>query len=168
MGIEGLAGNHGPYIHAILKWAPADVIKFCDSALVMLEFFPLLENKWLIINADFVNDSIFFCFGNEMFRYYFRVVQVTQSFRMTNVIILDLDTFKIFKIPYNPAPTCLNSLLKTTSSVHSHNLRNSNSNYYFPDRILKQAKEVAISVLWNSLPLSGKIQHTLNSFKSFT
>ena len=132
MGVQNLAGDHGPYIHAILKWAPADVIKFCDSALVMLEFFPLLENKWLIINADFVNDSIFFCFGNEMFRYYFRVVQVTQSFRMTNVIILDLDTFKIFKIPYNPAPTCLNSLLKTTSSVHSHNLRNSKYILFVP------------------------------------
>ena len=27
MGVGGLAGDHGPYIPAILKWAPTDVIK---------------------------------------------------------------------------------------------------------------------------------------------
>ena len=39
MEMEGLARDHGPYIQAILKWAPTDVGKFCNSALLMLELF---------------------------------------------------------------------------------------------------------------------------------
>ena len=39
MAVEGLSGDHGPYFHAILKWASTDVIKFCNSALLMLELF---------------------------------------------------------------------------------------------------------------------------------
>ena len=46
----------------------------------------------------------------------------------------------LFKILHNVAPTRLNSLLKTTSSVHSHTIQN--TTFSFLDRALKQANEV--------------------------
>ena len=74
----------------------------------------------------------------------------------------------LFKILHNLVPTRLNSLLKTTSSVHSHNLRNSKYNLFVPRPSTEAGKrsfQYRGPVLWNSLPLSAKIQPTISSFK---
>ena len=74
----------------------------------------------------------------------------------------------LFKIFHNLVPTRLNSLLKTTSSVHSHNLRNSKYNLFVPrpnTEAGKRSFQYRGPVLWNSLPLSAKIQPTISSFK---
>ena len=66
------------------------------------------------------------------------------------------------------APTRLNSLLKTTSSVHSHNVKNSKYNLFIPrpnTEAGKQSFQYRGSVLWINLPLSTKIQPTISSFK---
>ena len=75
----------------------------------------------------------------------------------------------LFKILHNLAPTRLNSLLKTTFSVQSHNLRNSKYNLFVPRPSTEAGKrsfQYRASVLWNSLPLSAKIQPPISSFKS--
>ena len=69
---------------------------------------------------------------------------------------------------YNLALTCLNSLLKTTSSAHSHSLRNSTYNLFVPrpsTEAGKQSFQYCGSILWNRLPFSTKIQPTISSFK---
>ena len=74
----------------------------------------------------------------------------------------------LFKIFHNLAPTRLNNLFKTTSSVHSHNLRNSKYNLFVPRPSTEAGKrsfQYRGSTLWNSLPLSAKKQPTLRSFK---
>ena len=65
--------------------------------------------------------------------------------------------------------TRLNSVLKTKSSVHSHNLRNSNYSLFVPRPSTEAGKrsfQYRGSFLWNSLPLSAKIQPTISSFRS--
>ena len=75
----------------------------------------------------------------------------------------------LFKALHNLSPTCLNSIFRTTSSVHSHNLRNSKHNLFVPRPSTEAGKRsfrYRGSVLWNSLPSSAKTQPTLSSFKS--
>ena len=74
----------------------------------------------------------------------------------------------LFKALHNLSPTCLNSIFRTTSSVHSHNVRNSKYNLFFPRPSTEAGKrsfQYRGSVLWNSLPSSAKTQPTLRSFK---
>ena len=75
----------------------------------------------------------------------------------------------LFKALHNLSPIRLTSIFKTTSSVHSHNLRNSKYNLFVPRPSTEAGKrsfQYRGSVLWNSLPLSAKTQPTLGSFKS--
>ncbi len=75
----------------------------------------------------------------------------------------------LFKALYNLSPIRLTSIFKTTSSVHSHNLRNSKYNLFVrrpSTEAGKRSFQYRGSVLWNSLPLSAKTQPTLGSFKS--
>ena len=75
----------------------------------------------------------------------------------------------LFKVLHNLSPTCLNSIFTTTSSVHSHNLRNSKYNLFVPTPSTEAGKRsfrYRGSVLWNSLSSSAKTQPTLSSFKS--
>ena len=75
----------------------------------------------------------------------------------------------LFKALHNLSPIRLTSIFKTTSSVHSHNLRNSKHNLFVPRPSTEAGKrsfQYRGSVLWNSLPLSAKTQPTLGSFKS--
>ena len=74
----------------------------------------------------------------------------------------------LFKALHNLSPIRLTSIFKTTSSVHSHNLRNSKYNLFVPRPSTEAGKrsfQYRGSVLWNSLPLSAKTQPTLGSFK---
>ena len=75
----------------------------------------------------------------------------------------------LFKALHNLSPIRLTSIFKTTSSVHSYNLRNSKYNLFVPRPSTEAGKrsfQYRGSVLWNSLPLSAKTQPTLGSFKS--
>ena len=66
-------------------------------------------------------------------------------------------------------PTRIRSVFKATSSVHSHNLRNSKYNLFVPRPSTEPGKrnfQYRGSVLWNSLPLSATKQPTLSSFKA--
>jgi len=76
-------------------------------------------------------------------------------------------TIILFKALHDLSPTSLNSVFKSTSSVHSHNLRNSKCNLFVPrpnTEAGKRSFQYRGSVLWNSLPLSAKIQPTLSFF----
>ena len=73
------------------------------------------------------------------------------------------------KFKHYLSPTCLSSIFRTTSSVHSHNLRNSKYNLFVPRPSTEAGKrsfQYRGSVLWYSLPSSAKTQPTLSSFKS--
>lgn len=75
----------------------------------------------------------------------------------------------LFKALHNLSPNCLNSIFNSTSSFHSCNLRNSNYNLFVPRPNTEESKrsfQNLDSVLWNSLPLSAKIQLNRSCFKS--
>ena len=74
----------------------------------------------------------------------------------------------LFKTLHNLSPTRLNNILKATSSVHSHNLRNSKYNLFVSRPSTEEGKrsfQYRGSVRWNSLPLTAKMQPILSSFK---
>ena len=55
------------------------------------------------------------------------------------------------------------------STVHTHNLRNSELNYYIPRPRTKYAKgslHYKGTVLWNKIPFDIRHQHSLNNFKT--
>ena len=61
----------------------------------------------------------------------------------------------LFKALHNLSPTCLNSIFRTTSSVHSHNLRNSKYNLFVP----KPSTEAG--------PLSALLNHVFLKYRSY-
>ena len=56
----------------------------------------------------------------------------------------------LFKDLHNLSPTRLNSIFKATSSVHSHNLRNSKYNLNVPRPSIEASFQYRGSVVWNS------------------
>ena len=62
------------------------------------------------------------------------------------------------------------SQFQNVSDVHSHNLRNSSINFYFPkpkSEIGKHSLHSRGSVLWNKIPVEAREQESLDLFKSF-
>ena len=74
----------------------------------------------------------------------------------------------MYKIHNNLSPSYLRRIFTNTSNVHSHNLRNSELNYYVPRPRTESAKgslHYRGSVLWNRIPSEISNQPTLNVFK---
>ena len=75
----------------------------------------------------------------------------------------------IYKIHNNLSPSYLRRIFTNTSNVHSHNLRNSELNYYVPRPRTESAKgslHYRGSVLWNRIPSEIKKLPSLNVFKT--
>ena len=75
----------------------------------------------------------------------------------------------MYKIHNNLSPSYLRRIFTNTSNVHSHNLRNSELNYYVPRPRTESAKgslHYRGSVLWNRIPSEIKKLPSLNVFKT--
>ena len=75
----------------------------------------------------------------------------------------------MYKIYNNLSPSYLTRIFTNTSNVHSHNLRNSELNYYVPRPRTESAKgslHYRGSVLWNKIPSEIKKLPSLNVFKT--
>ena len=75
----------------------------------------------------------------------------------------------MYKIRNNLSPSYLRRIFTNTSNVHSHNLRNSELNYYVPRPRTESAKgslHYRGSVLWNRIPSEIKKLPSLNVFKT--
>ena len=75
----------------------------------------------------------------------------------------------MYKIHNNLSPSYLRRIFTNTSDVHSHNLRNSELNYYVPRPRTESAKgslhDIAF-VLWNKIPSEIRKLPSLNVFKT--
>ena len=72
-------------------------------------------------------------------------------------------------ISNNLSPSYLRRIFTNTSNVHSHNLRNSELNYYVPRPRTESAKgslHYRGSVLWNKIPSEIRKLPSLNVFKT--
>ena len=75
----------------------------------------------------------------------------------------------MYKIHNNLSPLYLRRIFTNTSNVHSHNLRNSELNYYVPRHRTESAKgylHYRGSVLWNKIPSEIRKLPSLNVFKT--
>ena len=75
----------------------------------------------------------------------------------------------MYKIHNNLSPLYLRWIFTNTSNVHSHNLRNSELNYYVPRPRTESAKgslHYRGSVLWNMIPSEIRKPPSLNVFKT--
>ena len=75
----------------------------------------------------------------------------------------------MYKIHINLSPSYLRRIFTKTSNVHSHNLRNSELNYYVPRPRTESAKgslHYRGSVLWNKIPSEIRKLPSLNVFKT--
>ena len=75
----------------------------------------------------------------------------------------------MYKIHNNLSPSYLRRIFTNTSNVHSHNLRNSELNYYVPRPRTESAKgslHYRGSVLWNKIPSEIRKLPSLNVFKT--
>ena len=75
----------------------------------------------------------------------------------------------MYKIHNNLSPSYLRRIFTNTSNVHSHNLRNSELNYYVPRLRTESAKgslHYRGSVLWNKIPSEIRKLPSLNVFKT--
>ena len=73
------------------------------------------------------------------------------------------------KIHNNVSPSYLMRIFTNTSNVHSHNLRNSELNYYVPRPRTESAKgslHYRGSVLWNKIPSEIRKLPSLNVFNT--
>ena len=78
-------------------------------------------------------------------------------------------TMTMYKIHNNLSPSYLRRIFTNTSNVHSHNLRNSELNYYVPRPRTESAKgslHYRGSVLWNKIPSEIRKLPSLNVFKT--
>ena len=76
---------------------------------------------------------------------------------------------KVYKIHNNLSPWYLRRIFTNTSDVHSHNLRNSELNYYVPRPRTESAKgslHYRGSVLWNKITSEIRQLSSLNVFKT--
>ena len=75
----------------------------------------------------------------------------------------------MYKIHNNLSPSYLRRIFTNTSNVHSHNLRNSELNYYVSRPRTESAKgslHYRGSVLWNKIPSEIRKLPSLNVFKT--
>ena len=77
----------------------------------------------------------------------------------------------MYKIHNNLSPSYPRRIVTNTSNVHSHNLRNSELNYYVPRPRTESAKgsihyRPRGSVLWNKIPSEIRKLPSLNVFKT--
>ena len=75
----------------------------------------------------------------------------------------------MYKIHNNLSPSYLRRIFTNTSNVHSHNLRNSELNYYVSRPRTESAKgslHYRGSVLWNKIPSEIRNLPSLNVFKT--
>ena len=75
----------------------------------------------------------------------------------------------MYKVYNNLSPSYLRRIFTNTSNVHSHNLRNSELNYYVPRPRTESAKgslHYRGSVLWNKIPSEIRKLPSLNVFKT--
>ena len=75
----------------------------------------------------------------------------------------------MYKIHNNLSPSYLRRIFTNTSNVHSHNLGNSELNYYVPRPKTESAKRSLHyrgSVLWNKIPSEIRKLPSLNVFKT--
>ena len=75
----------------------------------------------------------------------------------------------MYKIHNNLSPSYLRRIFTNTSNVHSHNLRNSELNYYVPRPRTESAKgslHYRGSVLWNKIPSEIRNLPSLNVYKT--
>ena len=77
----------------------------------------------------------------------------------------------MYKITHDISPSgLLRNIFMNVSEVHSHNLRNSLINLYFPKpqlEIGKHSLHYRGSILWNKIPVEAREQESLVLFKSF-
>ena len=88
--------------------------------------------------------------------------------RLENVRLKQL-AVTMYKIHNNLSPSYLRRIFTNTSNVHSHNLRNSELNYYVPRPRTESAKgslHYRGSVLWNKIPSEIRKLPSLNVFKT--
>ena len=71
----------------------------------------------------------------------------------------------MYKIHNYLSPSYLRRIFTNTSNVHSHNLRNSELNYYVPRPRTESAKG-SPTVLWNKIPSEIRNLPSLNVFKT--
>ena len=75
----------------------------------------------------------------------------------------------MYKIHNDLSPSYLRRIFTNTSNVHSHNLRNSELNYYVPRPRTESAKgslHYRGSVVWNEIPSEIRNLSSLNVFKT--
>ena len=75
----------------------------------------------------------------------------------------------MYKIHNDLSPSYLRRIFTNTSNVHSHNLRNSELNYYVPRPRTESAKgslHFRGSVLWNKIPSEIRNLPSLNVYKT--
>ena len=75
----------------------------------------------------------------------------------------------MYEIHDNLSPSYLRRIFTNTSNVHSHNLRNSELNYYVPRPRTESAKgslHYRGSVLWNKIPSEIRKLPSLNVFRT--
>lgn len=76
----------------------------------------------------------------------------------------------MYKIMINRAPSYLTNMFENITSVHSHNLRNSEYNVYVPRPYTEAGKNsfhYQGAVLWNSLSRDIRCQDNVRSFKKY-
>ena len=76
---------------------------------------------------------------------------------------------KMYKIHDDLSPSYLRRIFTNASNVHSHNLRNSELNYYVPRPRTESTKgslHFRGSVLWNKIPSEIRNLPSLNVFKT--
>ncbi|RMX44030.1 hypothetical protein pdam_00022978, partial [Pocillopora damicornis] len=87
----------------------------------------------------------------------------------TGIAILRRLAVTMYKKHNNLSPSYLRWIFTNTSNVHSHNLRNSELNYYVPRPRTESAKgslHYRGSVLWKRIPSEIKKLPSLNVFKT--
>ena len=75
----------------------------------------------------------------------------------------------MYKIHNNLSPLYLKQILNNIATLHTHNLRNSESNYFIPRPSTEYAKgnlHYRGSVLWNRIPLELRHLPSLYNFKT--
>ena len=90
-------------------------------------------------------------------------VQIDEYVRLKQLAVT------MYKIHNNLSPSYLRRIFTNTSNVHSHNLTNSELNYYVP-RLRKESAKGSLqyrgSVLWNKIPSEIRKLPSLNVFKT--
>ena len=85
------------------------------------------------------------------------------------IALISMQLGKLTSLKYHPSLRPTPNGFANTSNVHSHNLRNSELNYYVPRPRTESAKgslHYRGSVLWNKIPSEIRKLPSLNVFKT--